>query len=155
MRDADPTLAVRPARLDDAPAIVEFNRRLALESEQKELDPATLAKGVDAILRDPRLGRYFVAVAGPRLVGQLAVTEEWSDWRNGSIWWLQSVFVDDAWRRRGVFRLLLDEVCALGRETGVIGLRLYVERHNERAQATYARSGFRDAGYAVMERIPL
>jgi GNAT superfamily N-acetyltransferase len=148
-------LSVRPARLDDAPRIVEFNYRLALETEQKKLDRATLAKGVDAILRDPRLGRYLVAVADERIVGQLAVTEEWSDWRNGSIWWLQSVFVDAAWRRRGVFRLLLNKLSAMARETGVIGLRLYVERHNERAQATYARNGFRDAGYAVMERIPL
>jgi GNAT superfamily N-acetyltransferase len=148
-------LAVRPARQGDAPGIVDFNHRLALETEQKRLDPATLAKGVDAILRDPRLGRYFVAVAGERIVGQLAVTAEWSDWRNGSIWWLQSVFVDAAWRGRGVFRLLLDEVAALAREAGVIGLRLYVERRNERAQAAYARNGFCDAGYAVMERIPL
>ena len=155
MRDPEPTLAVRPARLGDAPTIVEFNRRLALESEKKELDPATLAKGVDAILRDPRLGRYLVAVAGERVVGQLAVTEEWSDWRNGAIWWLQSVFVDEAWRQRGVFRLLLAELSALARAAGVIGLRLYVERGNERAQTTYRRNGFRDAGYAVMERIPL
>ena len=155
MRDPEPTLAVRPARLGDAPTIVEFNRRLALESEKKELDPATLARGVDAFLRDPRLGRYFVAVSGPRIVGQLAVTEEWSDWRNGAIWWLQSVFVDEAWRQRGVFRLLLAELSALARAAGVIGLRLYVERGNERAQATYLRNGFRDAGYAVMERIPL
>jgi len=148
-------LAVRPARLEDAPRIVDFNHLLASETEQKDLDRATLAKGVDAILREPRLGRYFVAVAGERIVGQVAFTEEWSDWRNGSIWWLQSVFVDEAWRGRGVFRLLLNQVSALARETGVIGLRLYVERHNQRAQATYARNGFRDAGYAVMERIPL
>jgi len=147
--------AVRAARPGDAPAIVDFNHRLALETERKELDRATLAKGVDAILRDPRLGRYLVAVAGERVVGQLAVTEEWSDWRNGSIWWLQSVYVDAAWRGRGVFRRLLGEVAVLARETGAIGLRLYVERHNESAQATYARSGFHDAGYAVMERIPL
>ncbi len=148
-------LAVRPARLDDAPAIVDFNHRLALETEKKKLDHETLVKGVDAILRDPRLGRYFVAVAGERLVGQMAVTEEWSDWRNGSLWWLQSVYVDREWRGRGVFRLLLNKVSALGRETGAIGLRLYVERGNGRAQQTYGRGGLRDAGYVVMERIPL
>ena len=150
-----PEVAVRPARLDDAAAIVDFNHRLALETERKELDHETLVKGVDAILRDPRLGLYFVAVAGARLVGQMAVTEEWSDWRNGRLWWLQSVFVDPVWRNRGVFRLLLNKVTARGRESGVIGLRLYVEHGNERAQATYSRNGFKDAGYAVMERIPL
>lgn len=148
-------LAIRPARLDDAAAIVDFNHRLALETEKKKLGHDTLSKGVDAILRDPRLGRYFVAVAGNRLVGQMAITEEWSDWRNGAIWWLQSVYVDETWRGRGVFKLLLNKVAALGREAGVIGLRLYVERHNGRAQQTYSRSGFGDAGYAVMERIPL
>ena len=148
-------LAVRPARLDDAPAIVDFNHRLAIETEQKQLDHETLVKGVDAILRDPRLGLYFVVVAGTRLVGQLAVTEEWSDWRNGRLWWLQSVFVDPEWRNRGVFRLLLNKLTARARESRVIGLRLYVEHGNERAQATYARNGFKDAGYTVMERIPL
>jgi GNAT superfamily N-acetyltransferase len=148
-------VAVRPARLDDAAAIVDFNHRLALESEQKKLDHETLVKGVDSILRDPRLGLYFVAVAGNRVVGQMAVTEEWSDWRNGRLWWLQSVFVDPEWRGKGVFRLLLNKVSARGREAGVIGLRLYVERHNERAQGTYSRSGFGDAGYVVMEHIPL
>lgn len=148
-------VAIRPARLDDAATIVDFNHRLALESEGKNLDHDTLAKGVEAILRDPRLGRYFVAVAGERLVGQTMVTEEWSDWRNGTIWWLQSVYVDAAWRGRGVFRRLLNKVIAQARESGVIGLRLYVERHNERAQETYRRSGFVDGGYLVMERIPL
>jgi GNAT superfamily N-acetyltransferase len=154
---ADPTadVAVRPARLDDAAAIVDFNHRLALETEEKKLDHETLVKGVDAILRDPRLGRYFVAVEGDRVVGQMAVTEEWSDWRNGRLWWLQSVYVDAKWRGRGVFRLLLNKVGSLGRETGVVGLRLYVERTNQRAQQTYGRCGLRDAGYVVMERIPL
>ena len=146
---------MRPARLDDAPTIVDFNHRLALETEQKKLDHETLSKGVDSILRDPRLGRYFVAVVGPRIVGQMAITEEWSDWRNGSLWWLQSVFVDPEWRGRGVFRLMLNKVASLGREAGVIGLRLYMEHKNARAQGTYRRSAFVDSGYVVLERIPL
>jgi GNAT superfamily N-acetyltransferase len=152
-------VAIRPGRLDDVAQIVDFNHRLARESEGKELDHETLAKGVEALLRDPRLGRYFVAVDGDPahgpLVGQLMVTEEWSDWRNGLIWWLQSVYVAQEWRGRGVFRRLLNKVIAQGREMGVIGLRLYVERRNEKAQATYRRSGFADAGYVVLERIPL
>jgi GNAT superfamily N-acetyltransferase len=148
-------LAVRGARLDDAATIVDFNHRLALESEQKKLDHDTLTKGVDAVLRDPRLGRYFVAAAQDgRVVGQMMVTEEWSDWRNGRLWWLQSVFVDPAHRGQGVFKLLLAKVAAIARDEHVVGLRLYVERHNQRAQATYQRSGFVDAGYLVMERIP-
>jgi ribosomal protein S18 acetylase RimI-like enzyme len=152
-------VAIRPGRLDDLHAIVDFNHRLARESEGKELDHDTLVKGVEALLRDPRLGRYFVAIDGDPthgpLVGQMMVTEEWSDWRNGLFWWLQSVYVDAEWRGRGVFRRLLNKVVALGREGGVIGLRLYVEHHNERALATYKRSSFVDAGYHVLERIPL
>ncbi|MBL8840936.1 MAG: GNAT family N-acetyltransferase [Planctomycetes bacterium] len=152
-------LSIRPGRLDDLAQIVEFNHRLALESENKSLDHATLTKGVEALLRDPRLGRYFVAVAGDPasgpLVGQVMTTEEWSDWRNGLFWWLQSVYVQADWRGRGVFRLLLNKVVAQGKAAGVIGLRLYVEDHNERALATYRRSGFADAGYRVLERLPL
>lgn len=152
-------VAIRPARLDDLATIVEFNHRLALESEGKSLDHATLEKGVEALLRDPRLGRYFIAVAGDpnrgERVGQMMVTSEWSDWRNGLFWWLQSVFVDAKWRGRGVFRRLLNKVVEQGRASGAIGLRLYVERHNERALATYRSSGFVDAGYHVLERLPL
>ncbi len=157
MTDPTPSdeLAIRSARIEDAAVIVDFNHRLALESEGKQLDHATLTRGVDTVLRDPRLGHYFVATAGDRVVGQMMITEEWSDWRNGRIWWLQSVYVDQAWRGRGVFRLLLNKVVAQGRDAGVIGLRLYVERHNGRAQQTYLRSGFVDAGYVVMERMPL
>jgi GNAT superfamily N-acetyltransferase len=151
--------AIRPGRLDDLAQIVEFNHRLARESEGKELDHETLTQGVAALLRDPRLGRYFVAVAGDResgpLIGQLMITSEWSDWRNGLFWWLQSVYVDAAWRGKGVFQLLLNKVVASGRESGAIGLRLYVERHNARAQSAYLKNGFVDSGYQVLERLPL
>ena len=151
-----PDFAVRPARVDDHATIVDFNRRLARESEGKELDPLTITRGVEVVLRDPRLGRYFVATrADGTLVGQMMFTEEWSDWRNGMIWWLQSVYVAEAARGQGVFTLLLNKVAALARESSVIGLRLYVEGHNGRALATYKKHGFADSGYLVMERIPL
>ena len=151
-----PELAVRAARLDDAATIVDFNHRLALETEGKKLEHATLAKGVETLLRDPRLGRYFVATtADGAVVGQLMITQEWSDWRNGQILWLQSVYVAQAARGKGVFTLLLNKIAALGREEGAIGVRLYVEGHNAGALATYRKHGFIDAGYLVMERIPL
>jgi GNAT superfamily N-acetyltransferase len=154
-----PELSVRAGRIDDLARIVDFNQRLAQESEGKALDHATLTTGVEALLRDPRLGRYFVAVAGDSkagpIVGQIMITTEWSDWRNGLIWWLQSVYVDAAWRGRGVFKLLLHRVVAQGRDAGAIGLRLYVERHNAKAQAAYRKNGFTDAGYEVLERLPL
>jgi ribosomal protein S18 acetylase RimI-like enzyme len=147
--------AVRPARIEDAATIVDFNLRLALETEKKELELTVVTAGVDAILRDPRLGRYFVAVDGDRILGQLMVTEEWSDWRNGRILWLQSVYVDAAARGRGVFRRMLAQVHKIGRSEGVVGIRLYVENTNRRAQETYVRYGFADAGYRVLEQIPL
>lgn len=152
---APSSVKVRPARVEDAARIIDFNQRLARETEGKDLELPVITAGVEAILRDPRLGRYFVAALGDQVVGQLMVTEEWSDWRNGRILWLQSVYVDAAWRSQGIFRLLLAHVQQIGRAEGVVGLRLYVENHNERAQQTYLRRGFVDARYRVLEQIPL
>jgi GNAT superfamily N-acetyltransferase len=155
---ASPTpqfVVVRAARIEDAPKIVDFNLRLALETEKKELELTVVTAGVDTILRDPRLGRYFVAVFGEKIVGQMAVTEEWSDWRNGRILWLQSVYVDADYRGQGVFGRLLSYVQKVGRAEGVVGLRLYVENHNVRAQQTYQKRGFVDAGYRVLEQLPI
>ena len=128
--------AVRPARIEDAATIVDFNLRPRSVTEKKELELTVVTAGVDAILRDPRLGRYFVAVDGDRILGQLMVTEEWSDWRNGRILWPQSVYVDAAARGRGVFRRMLAQVHKIGRSEGVVGIRLYVENTNRRAQET-------------------
>jgi GNAT superfamily N-acetyltransferase len=148
-------VVVRAARIEDAPTIADFNLRLALETEKKELDLTVVTAGVDTILRDPRLGRYFVAAVGETIVGQMAATEEWSDWRNGRILWLQSVYVVESSRGHGVFGRLLSYVQKVGRAEGVVGLRLYVENHNTRAQQTYKKRGFLDAGYRVLEQLPL
>ena len=145
-------ITVRDALDADAPTITDFNLRMALETEGKALDPALLSRGVVAALRDPKLGRYFVGIADGCIVGQVLVTYEWSDWRNGLIWWLQSVYVEPAARRRGVFRALFRHVQDLAAsEPGVVGLRLYVENRNEHAMATYERLGMEDAGYRVLE----
>jgi GNAT superfamily N-acetyltransferase len=104
------------------------------------------------VLDDPAHGRYFVAEAGGRPVGQLMITYEWSDWRNGRFWWIQSVYVLPDARRGGVFRALFRHLEDMARDDpGVCGIRLYVERDNLRAQATYRHCGLADAGYAVME----
>lgn len=145
-------LIVRPAVPQDWPSIVEFNCRLALESEGIRLEPARVATGVQALLADPGKGRYFVACLGERLVGQMMHTYEWSDWRNGHIWWLQSVYVLPEFRRQGVFRRLFQHVRhEAAAEPGVVGLRLYVEQDNHLARQTYCAVGLRPAGYAVME----
>lgn len=146
-------IRVRPARPEDEAVIVEWNTRLARETEGKELDPTRIVPGVRAVLADPHKGRYFVAErADGELVGQLMHTMEWSDWRNGQIWWLQSVYVPAAHRGAGVFRALYEhlEQAALS-DPEVVALRLYVENHNEAAMATYRRLGMQDAGYCVLE----
>jgi len=145
-------LAIRPATAADLDVIIEFNRRLAAETEDTTLDTATLRPGVGTLLDDPSRGRYFVACDGETVVGQIMHTREWSDWRNGDIWWIQSVYVRPDSRRRGVFGALYAHLRAMAETApGVVGLRLYVEVENRTAQATYARLGMRAAPYRVME----
>ncbi|MBL9137674.1 MAG: GNAT family N-acetyltransferase [Verrucomicrobiales bacterium] len=136
----------------DHAAIADFNQRLAWETEQLRLDSATVSAGVQAVLTQPRHGIYFVAVAEGRVIGQCSVTYEWSDWRNGELWWLQSVYVDAAWRGQGVFRALFEAVERTAGEAGAVGLRLYVEENNEGAQATYRRHGMEKTHYLVYEK---
>jgi ribosomal protein S18 acetylase RimI-like enzyme len=138
----------------DAPVIVEYNRRLAEETEGKTLNSALLAAGVAAALADPeRKGPYFLAVEGGEVLGQLQITYEWSDWRNGWFWWIQSVYVRSQDRRRGVFRSLYRHVEELARrDAGVVGIRLYVERDNHSAQRTYRDLGMEQTAYLLLER---
>lgn len=144
---------IRPARADDAPVVVQFNERLAAESEQKQLDDDVLARGVAMLLSRPDLGRYFVAEVDGRIIGQIMITYEWSDWRCAMFWWIQSVYVVPEFRQRGVFRSLYQHVeSAAQNDGGVCGLRLYVERENEAAIATYQRMKMKPAGYHVYER---
>jgi GNAT superfamily N-acetyltransferase len=150
------TIAVRGATRADAEIICLYNRLLARETEAKELEPALVERGVVAVLDDPGKGRYFLAEENGRVIGQLAVTYEWSDWRAGFFWWLQSVYVAAEGRRRGVFRLLLQHVQELARtDPSAIGIRLYVERDNAVAQATYRKLGLETTPYLVMEQYPL
>jgi ribosomal protein S18 acetylase RimI-like enzyme len=149
-------LVLRRAVPADAPVIVEYNRRLAEETEGKALDLRVLAAGVAAGLADPHKALYFLAEEEGQTVGQLMLTTEWSDWRNGWVWWIQSVYVRPEARRRGVFSALYEHVHASARETsGVVGLRLYVEQDNQAAQRTYARLGMERTGYLVFECCPL
>jgi GNAT superfamily N-acetyltransferase len=144
---------VRPASQPDLEVIVEFNRRLASETENKTLDPIILSRGVAQALNHPDRLRYWVAQLDGRVVGQAAVTREWSDWRNGWIWWFQSVYVAAEYRGHGVFRALFQTIEAAGHEEGnVIGLRLYVEEQNLAAQRTYAAVGLAPGGYKVYEK---
>ena len=156
-----PTLRIREASADDRALLAQWASAMAWETEHKRLDPDTLAAGIEAGLADPAKARYFIAmsevvVAGGETiaaaVGTLMLTREWSDWRNGDWWWIQSVYVAETHRRQGVFAALYRHVETLARDTpGVVGLRLYVERENGNAQRTYAALGMVDAGYRIFE----
>jgi GNAT superfamily N-acetyltransferase len=146
-------LRIRLAQAADAADIVRFNAAMAIETEHRKLDEAVLRAGVDAALADARHGFYLVAESAGRVVACLLITYEWSDWRNGQWWWLQSVYVQEEFRRYGVFRALYAEVERRVRATpDAIGLRLYVERDNRRAQATYATLGMHETDYRLYEK---
>lgn len=145
---------VRAAEPRDAEALVEGNVQMAHETEGLALDRAVTAAGVRAALADPERGRYFVVEeAGPeaRVIGQLMITLEWSDWRNGWYWWIQSVWVHPAHRGRGAYRALHDHVVEAARNEGVRSVRLYVERENKRARAVYEALGMQKSHYELYE----
>jgi len=148
-----PGTTVRPARMDDDSFLAEGNRRIAAETEELALDPETVLAGVRAALEDPHKALYFVAEVDGRPAGMLMLTHEWSDWRNGDIWWIQSVYVFPEFRRGGVFRALYRHVSLLARESGVAGIRLYVEQENHAAIRTYGSLGMERTRYAVMEQM--
>lgn len=146
------SMNIRPAGPTDLRAVVEFNWRLAHESEGLILDRNVLTAGVRAAIDDPQKGPYVLACDGDAVLGQLAVTREWSDWRNGWFWWLQSVYVVPEARGRGVFRILYDHVCTLAREAGnVVGIKLYVDRDNARGHAAYRSVGMILSHYQMYE----
>ncbi len=142
---------IRAADLTDAARITEFNQALAQESEGRALQGDLLASGVLAVLHDERRGRYFVALRAGQLVGQLMLTREWSDWRNGWFWWIQSVYVAPEARGLGVYRALHEHVQALARkQPDVCGIRLYVEQNNP-AQRVYEKLGMTRTHYHLYE----
>ena len=150
------SITIRPATAADEDTLVAFNAALAWESEGKRLDEAVLRAGVRAAFADPAKGFYVIAERGGEAVGQTGVTFEWSDWRNGWYWWIQSVYVREDARRSGVFSALYRHIEAMAlADGGVIGIRLYVEKENVRAQATYRKLGLEDEPYFVMGRYPL
>ena len=148
------TLSIRKAQPRDADAIAAFNRAMALETEGKALIPELVGAGVRRLLADPSLGFYLVAEHEGQVVACLMVTNEWSDWRNGLFWWIQSVFVQKAWRRQGVYGSLYGHVQALAAaEPQVCGFRLYVEKDNVVAQQAYVALGMGATDYLIYEEL--
>ncbi len=145
-------LIYREALPEDIRTIVDFQLAMALETENLRLDHFICSAGVSAVFANPSLGRFFVAARAGEVLASLLITYEWSDWRNGTIWWLQSVFVRPNARGHGVFRGLFQHVRSLAeQDLGVRGIRLYVDRQNARAQGVYRRLGMNGEHYQVFE----
>lgn len=143
---------IRAARATDASVIARFNRDMAFETERRKLSPPRVLRGVKALLADPAKGTYYVAESGGEVIGQLLITYEWSDWRNGNFWWIQSVFVAPKLRGRGVFKALHAHIERLARKRkDVCGVRLYVDGHNRKAKEVYARLGLKPTHYELWE----
>tara|TARA_Y100000746_G_scaffold215558_1_gene209776 strand:- start:16 stop:477 length:462 start_codon:yes stop_codon:yes gene_type:complete len=148
------SIAVGRAATEDVAAIAQFNIAMAAETEDLALDPQTVHAGVAAVVSDDRRGFYLVARSDGKAVGSLMVTYEWSDWRNGNLWWIQSVYVVSSARKQGIFRLLYDNVISLAKQSGdAAGVRLYVEKDNHGAQEVYRKLGMSETAYRVFEII--
>jgi len=147
-------IEIRNATSQDAEKIVHFNKSMARETEDKHLDDQILTSGVNAVLNDPKCGFYLVAEVEGNVVASLMITNEWSDWRDGVFWWIQSVYVDPDFRRRGIFRAMYKEARnRAASDSKVCGCRLYVEQDNTAAQKTYASLGFKETNYKLYEEI--
>ena len=145
-------LLVRAGQEKDIDTIVEFNIAMAWETERKELTPPVVARGVQELFKNPRRGFYVVAEIENRIVGSCMVTYEWSDWRCGLFWWIQSVYVRPEFRRQGIFRKLYEFLKEkASHEQNVCGFRLYVEQSNHTGQKTYAGLGMRKTPYDFYE----
>ncbi|MGE0623050.1 MAG: N-acetyltransferase family protein [Pseudomonadales bacterium] len=148
----NPEILIRDARADDVDVLVTFQRAMAAETEDKGLDPARLRRGVQHLIGHPAEGFYLVAERNGAAVGSLMVTYEWSDWRNGRFWWIQSVYVSADARRQGVYSALHAAVRARAKgDPESCGIRLYVEQDNTVAQQTYRALGMVQTHYRLFE----
>ncbi len=145
-------IKIRPAIQADAERIIDFNIEMAMETESKGLPRDIITAGVRKVLQEPQLGFYVVAELDKTLAGCLMITKEWSDWRNGLFWWIQSVYVKPVFRRQGIYGRLHTHIRELAQKNDrVCGLRLYVEKNNIIAQKTYQNLGMQATHYKIFE----
>ena len=151
-REKENGFVIRSASQEDVRTLIEFNQAMAMETEGKVLPDDVISNGVKRIFDHPESGFYIVCEDLNMIVGSLMVTFEWSDWRNGYFWWIQSVYVRPEWRRRGIFRQLYSHIKQKALEQpDVCGLRLYVEKNNRNAHATYNTMGMKETDYLLFE----
>ena len=144
-------LTIREANIGDADIIIDFQQKMAMETEGMRLDEAIIDPGVRSVFDNPSRGTYFVAEDNGNVVASLMITKEWSDWRNSDVWWFQSVYVIPEARRKGIFRAMYEFIKAKAISEGIPGLRLYVEKDNTRAQETYSSLGMDGRHYRMFE----
>lgn len=143
---------IRKAVISDLETIVKFNYNLAKETEGKELILDVVTKGVKSILEDASKGQYYVYEIDNKVVGQIMYTYEWSDWRNGMFLWIQSVYVDNVYRRQGIYKKMYSYIKNMcDNDNEIIGIRLYVEKENLNAKTTYRSLGMRECNYHMYE----
>jgi len=147
------SIKVRVGLLFDTDTIADFQVKMAKETENLELDPDTVHKGVSAVFDNPEKGKYFVAEANGEVVGCLLTVPEWSDWRNGTVLWIHSVYVIPAFRSQGVFKMLYENLVTMvnSPDNDLRGLRLYVEKANTNAQKVYEKLGMSGEHYHLYE----
>jgi GNAT superfamily N-acetyltransferase len=146
---------IRKARMSDCNSIVEFQEKMAWETEYYKLDHDTVQRGVEAVLNNENLGLYFLAIVNDEVAGSLLTTYEWSDWRNGIVLWIQSVYVDPEYRKRGIYRALYNHIKSLViKDESLKGIRLYVDKSNKNAHKVYSRLGMDGNHYRVFEWMP-
>ena len=145
-------IIIREVNINDHSKIVEFQLAMALETENLQLDRDILAKGVLSVLQDSTKARYFIADLAGTSAGMLMITEEWSDWRDGWVWWIQSVYTKPGYRKMGVYKMLYEYVRELiEKSDNIRGLRLYVDKRNIRAQQVYESLGMNGEHYTTYE----
>jgi ribosomal protein S18 acetylase RimI-like enzyme len=143
---------IREATTTDVPVLVSFQQNMAKETEGLHLDPTIVTAGINNMLADPSKGKYYVATQNNLVAGCLMITNEWSDWRNGNVLWIQSVFIDPAHRGKNVYRKMYEHIqqMVLG-SSALRGIRLYVDKSNKAAQAVYEKLGMNGEHYQVYE----
>lgn len=144
-------IKIRKAKPDDAKVIIDSQQKMAMETEQMNLDPEVVTRGVKAVFENSSKGQYWVADHDGQVIASLLITYEWSDWRNTNVWWFQSVYVLPDFRRKGIFRMMYALIKNEAEKLGAAGLRLYVETNNAAAQKTYESLGMQSEHYRMYE----
>jgi GNAT superfamily N-acetyltransferase len=150
-RQLDNIMIIRKATSSDAEVIIDFQQKMAWETEHMTLVPEVINKGVNAVFNDSAKGQYWIAEDKGKIVASLLITYEWSDWRNCNVWWFQSVYVLPEFRRTGIFKSMYRHIKNEAGEEGIGGLRLYVETNNLNAQQTYEALGMASQHYKMYE----